>query len=354
MFNATYFDGRNAAMQAITLAWHDGMLRLAGAAIERSYRFSELRLGESFLQAPTMLYLPDGAHCEVTEPEAKAALERALAVPPTVVMRWQRNWPAALAALALLLALGFAIWQYGLPAAAEKIADGIPASMDESIGSNALRSLDAHLMQPSRLSPQRIEQLRAVLAEVAPPSPRHRLHLEARDAPLMGPNALALPDGTIVITDQLVHAIYDSPALKPDEQKAALGGVLSHEIGHIEQRHSVRVLARSSLTAAASAAVLGDFSAVAAGLPAVLSNMRFSREMETQADSYAIAVLARKGWSTEPLAKTFEWLEQVHQADPRNAMPAWMKTTISYAASHPGTAERIARLRAVAPPTHPD
>jgi Zn-dependent protease with chaperone function len=122
--------------------------------------------------------------------------------------------------------------------------------------------------------------------------------------------------------------------------------VLAHEVGHVQARHSVRVLARSSLTAAASAALLGDFSAVAAGIPAVLANLHYSRAMETEADSYAIAVLRTKGWSLEPLARTFEWLDTVDQADPQHKMPAWMRQALPYASSHPGNAERIARLRA--------
>jgi predicted Zn-dependent protease len=105
-------------------------------------------------------------------------------------------------------------------------------------------------------------------------------------------------------------------------------------------------LTRSSLVAAASAFLLGDFSAVAAGAPALLANMQYSRAMETEADSYAIAVMRAKGWSLEPLARTFEWLTKVSDADPQHAMPGWMRQSLPYASSHPGNAERIARFRA--------
>jgi hypothetical protein len=91
--------------------------------------------------------------------------------------------------------------------------------------------------------------------------------------------------------------------------------VLAREIGHVEGRHSARALARSSLAAALSAALFGDFSAVAAGAPAVLMNMRNSREMETEADSYAIATLNQRGLSLAPLADLFEALGQLGSKD---------------------------------------
>lgn len=345
MSNAYYFDGRSAALQAVQLEVREGMLRIAGNALALAYELGKLRLAEPFLHAPAVLYLPDGGRCEVSDPQARADLAAALNFKPTLVMRWQRHWYAALAALVMLLGVGAFVWWYAIPLAAEQIASNIPPSLDEKIGASALRGLEAKAFQPSRLSEQRIAQLRAVLAEVSPAAPRHRLQLLVRDAPALGPNALALPDGTIVITDQMVKAIYEDSSFSPEQSHAALAGVLAHEVGHVQRRHSVRVLARSSLTAAASAAMFGDFSAVAAGLPAVLANLHYSRSMETEADTYAIDTLHGKQWSTEPLADLFVWLDRVNDASPQKSMPKWMRQSLPYASTHPGSAERIARLR---------
>lgn len=346
MHNAHYFDGASARLHPVGLVSDGGMLHIDGAGIEERIALDRVRMAEPFLHAPTVLYLPDGARVETADPATRAAMTTALAYRPSVVMRWQRHWYAALAALVLLLAVGAAVWLYVLPAAAEKIAANIPASMDASIGAAALTGLEKKLLLPSRMSDQRIAELRAILVEITPAAPRHPLRLLVRDAPLLGPNALALPDGTLIITDQMVRAMYQDSSMTPAESHDAAAGVLAHEIGHVQGRHSVRALARSSLTAAASAALLGDFSAVAAGVPAVLTNLHYSRAMETEADGYAIAVLKNKGWSLEPLALAFEWLDKVNEADPQHAMPGWMRQSLPYASSHPGTAERIARLRA--------
>jgi Zn-dependent protease with chaperone function len=110
----------------------------------------------------------------------------------------------------------------------------------------------------------------------------------------------------------------------------------------------------SSLTAALSATLFGDFSAVTAGVPAVLTQMQYSRAMELEADDYAVGVLRRNGLEPEALAVALEALErqQPGEAD----VPRWLRQSMAYLSTHPATAERIARLRAAGSaraPVHP-
>lgn len=347
MSNAIYFNGLNAQLHPVDLRVQDGLLHIAGAAIGQSWAMATVRLAEPFENAPAVLYLPDGGRCEIGGSDQRRALAEALGHRPSLVMRWQRHWLAVLAALVALLCFGAVIWWYVLPAVAERIADALPPTVDRKIGASTLRGLEGKLLQPSRLSDQRIAELEQVLAEVAPATARQPIHLLVRESVVLGPNALALPDGTIIITDAMVRAIGDTAAMNEAQRHAALAGVLAHEVGHIQRRHSIRVLARSSLTAAASAALFGDFSAVAAGVPAVLANAHYSRAMETEADSYAIDTLHGLHLSTEPLVLLFEWLKRVDAADPQKHTPAWLRTVLPYASSHPVTDERIAHLRGV-------
>lgn len=348
MHKAIYFDGVSARLHPVQLAFGDGRLQLSGAAAgaDLAVPLAQVRLAEVFEGAPAVLYLPGGGRCEVGAPEAKAAAVAAIGERPSLVMRCQRHWLAALAALVLLLALGAAIWWVVLPAAAERIAASVPARFDEHIGASALRTLEARMLQPTTLSPGQVRTAQDLLTQVSPARPRHRLRLLVRNAPLLGPNALALPDGTIVITDQLLIASLEKDGHFSDASKAAIAGVLAHEVGHVEQRHSVRVLARTSLTAAASTALFGDFSAVAAGVPALLNNLHYSRAMETEADEYALATLQARHISPVPLADLLDWLDGVDQNSGQRNMPRWMKQALPYASSHPGAPERSARLRA--------
>lgn len=348
MITASFFDGQDTRQHLVELEAHDGALRVMGEALTREYARSQVTLAERFAHAPTMLYFADGAHCEVAAGAGAQAVADALGYRMSAVMRWQQRWYAALLALVLLVAAGAAFVVWGVPALAEKIAAAIPPSLDRHIGESALRGMEEKLFLQSRFSDQRIAEIGKVLASIVPAKPRVPIRLLVRNAPQLGANALALPDGTIVVTDAMVREILGKAGEFDETMRAQLAGVLAHEIGHLEGRHSVRVLARSSLTAAASASLFGDFSAVAAGVPAVLMNMHYSREMETEADGYAIALLHQKGISTEPLADLFEALEEAYQADPQHDMPRWLSNSMNYMSSHPPSEERSERLREAA------
>jgi Zn-dependent protease with chaperone function len=126
--------------------------------------------------------------------------------------------------------------------------------------------------------------------------------------------------------------------------QARLLAVLGHEVGHLERRHAARVMAGSSLAAAISATLFGDFSGVAAGVPTVLSQMQYSRAMELEADDYALPVLRRNGIPPHTFADV---LDRLARANPVEAnLPRWLKTTLGYLSTHPGTAARIDRVRA--------
>jgi Zn-dependent protease with chaperone function len=129
-------------------------------------------------------------------------------------------------------------------------------------------------------------------------------------------------------------------------RRAQLAGVLAHELGHLERRHSMRAMVRGSLATALSAALFGDFSAVAAGAPALALGMRYSRDMESEADADALALLRRRALSPAPLADLFDALDRTPQAEARRRLPRWLAAGIDFTASHPPNAERAARLRA--------
>ena len=62
--------------------------------------------------------------------------------------------------------------------------------------------------------------------------------LEFRKSPAVGPNAFALPGGTVVLLDELVAA-----AAHDDE----IAAVLAHEIGHLHGRHTMRHVLQTSV-----------------------------------------------------------------------------------------------------------
>jgi Zn-dependent protease with chaperone function len=342
MTNAYFFDGHSARLHEVELAASGGALLLRGA-VERSYPLAGVHLAEPFAGAPAVLYLPDGARCEVNDPAAHDWLADTLGYRKPRVVRWQEHTGAALACLALLVLLIGATVKWGIPAASERIAASLPVEVDQSLGANTLALMEKQgMIKPSRFSDERLARLEAIKQSIAPPG--MKLRLLVRDSPQFGPNALALPDGTIILTDQMVRMIIGEEDLD-DYASDALAGILAHEAGHVRLRHSARALTRASLTAALSATLFGDFSAVAAGAPALLMNMKFSRAMETDADSFAIETLRARGISLAPMAEVFAKLGEREPED------SWIAIPAGYVSTHPASGARAARLQKAADET---
>ncbi|WP_292037650.1 M48 family metallopeptidase [Massilia sp. UBA6681] len=340
MSAAHYFDSRSARLHVVDLSASNGAIHLSGETT-RSYPAPETRLAEPFRHTPAVLYFADGARAEVHDPAMRAMLAETLGYRKSWVVRWQEHTAAALAGLALLVGLIASAWHWGIPAAAERLSREVPPAADQALGRNALALLERQgLLRPSRLSEDRIAALAGILQRVQPAAPRIPLRLRVYAAPQLGANALAFPDGTIVLTDEMVRMVMGRDNDFDARAAAALAGVLAHEVGHIEMRHSVRTITRSSLTAALSATLFGDFSAVAAGLPAVLTNMEYSREMELAADDHAARALQANGIPTAPLADLF-----LHLDERASKLPKFMRQAMSYASSHPGRDARSQRLR---------
>jgi Zn-dependent protease with chaperone function len=239
-----------------------------------------------------------------------------------------------------------------VPAAADFVAARLPASVDTKLGRVALAGMVKQgMLAPSHLSDERIADVLALLprAKVLQLNahPRVPLRLLVRASDTLGANAFALPDGTIVVTDRMVRLAMNRRNELDDVGRARLLGVIGHEVGHIELRHATRAMTGSSLTAAVSATLFGDFSAVAAGLPAVLTQMQYSRAMELEADDYAVTVLRRNGLAPDALADALAALERAHAGDDNT--PRWLKRSMGYLSTHPATSERIARLRNAQP-----
>lgn len=350
---AQYFDGRSARAHAVTLELAGATLSLRGEGIARDDDIATLRISEPMGLAPRLISYPDGAHCEVRDHAGIKRMLDASHFEDSWVVRLQHRWRWAFASLLVTIALVFAGYRWALPAAAEFIAFNTPESVLSRLGDGTLALLDQGLFKPSQLPQQRQRQLADGFARLVPPAgagARYALHF--RDGGPVGANALALPDGSIVLTDQLVKlAAHDEEIL----------GVLAHELGHIDRRHGLRMLIQGSVVAFVVSWYLGDISSIAAGVPTLLLQARYSREHESEADAFGAAMLKANGVSPVRLADMLERLEAAHSkrrakeqddAAPKQRVPpqqdARAETHDSfgdYLASHPATRERIEALR---------
>lgn len=327
---ASFFDGRSPKRQAVELSVDGDQIVVSGAFGERRAGRAQVDIAEPLGRAPRLLRFADGAVCEVADHAAFAAWLSAAGFADGAVVRLQGRWSWALAALLATLLTLLAAYFWGLPAASKTLAPRIPDRFVQAISNHTLSFLDQQVLKPSRLPQARQAELRthvATLLRGTPDHPPYRLHFRA--SPL-GPNAFALPNGDLVVLDELV-------ALAGDADEVA--GVVAHELGHVAHRHGLRQLIQSSVASFVAGLYLGDVSSVASGLAVLAMESRYSRAFEHEADAYAIRVMAAAGRDGGALAKLLERMD-ASLAGRGKSGPAWNGLS-----SHPETAERIRRLR---------
>jgi len=330
--HGVYFDGRSSASRSVTLAVdEDGVLHLQGEGISRADPMRQVEVAEAMGHAPRRLDFSDGAVCEVPLQPGLDAFLAAAGHRESLVVRVQRRWRWALASAVLLLAVLGAGYRWGLPWVAKQVAARLPDVLVESVSDQTLKALEELLFEPTALPQPRREGIAQAFARMKPPGAERVAHeVLFRAAPGIGANALALPDGTIVVTDELV-ALAES-----DEQVLA---VLAHELGHVHERHGLRLMVEGSIVGFVLAWYLGDVSSIVASLPAALLQARYSREHERAADAYAARMLQANGKSPAQLADMLEKLAASHGDSASKGERG------DYLASHPATRERIQALR---------
>lgn len=332
---ANYYDGRSAKRHAVTLALEGELVRVQGEGIDRSGALHELRISEPMGEAPRLVTFPDGAYCEVRDHAGLKALLLHTGHRDHFVVRWQFSLRWIAASTLLCMAFFAAGYVWGLPLLAMHLAGEVPDGLTKTISDQALESLDQSLAAPSELPAARQEDIIRSFDRLRPPDGRPVPHrIVFRSSKALRANALALPSGTLIVTDGMVRL-----AQKDEE----LLGVLAHELGHVHARHGLRMILQGSIVGLVTAWYIGDVSSLLAAAPAALLQANYSRDFEREADAYAVAMLKANGIAPARLADLLERLEASrHKAAPAAGEEASFS---DYLSSHPATAERLRALR---------
>lgn len=256
----------------------------------------------------------------------------------------------ALGLLILIAGVYLGVTQ-GIPWAAERVATQIPQDVQNRLGRDALVFLDRIILEPSELEAAEKQRLRRLAMPALVAAGFADTDLQFRKS--IGPNALTLPDGTIVITDELV-------ALANDDQLLA---VVYHELGHLEGRHILRRTLQNSFLVLGVFFLTGDVNSVELllAIPTVVMNSAYSRDFEREADRYALEKLIANEIPIDSFAQIMTAFEEVAQRQRvteiddeflRESSEVAAKTSadeddledtlLSYFMTHPQTSERIA------------
>lgn len=287
-----WFDGTRPRAREACIQVDDGDLVITGqgpdAGLVRRVPLRRVRWPERQRHGVRLAQLPDGGTLSGDDGPAWDAWARASGLDESPVVALQQSWRAVALALLATVAVLWGLWVWGVPAAARAALALLPTTLDQRVGDAAFEQLDKQMFKPSALPAAQQQALRealdrAVAVAYAPHErPAYRLHLRQGDADL-GANALALPGGHLVMTDAMAQLFADQPAV--------LVGVLAHELGHVRHRHGMRMVVQAGLLGALAGLVVGDFSSVLAGVPALLGQQAYSRDFEREADAEALHVL---------------------------------------------------------------
>jgi len=142
-------------------------------------------------------------------------------------------------------------------------------------------------------------------------------------------NAFALPGGQIFVYSGIIDK------MKNYNELVAL---LSHEITHVTHQHSLKSLGRSAATSIFISGLFGDISGISAGIldqANQLKQLRYSRELETEADQHGVDFMVKYKVSPEGMVDLMKILDAEGEKQ-----DGFMK----YLSTHPETKERIDAL----------
>jgi predicted Zn-dependent protease len=147
-------------------------------------------------------------------------------------------------------------------------------------------------------------------------------------------NAFALPGGFLYVNKGAILAA---------DTEAELAGVMAHEIAHVAARHGVEQASKATLTNYAMIPLIfmtggiGYIAYQAAQIGVPLTFLKFSRNVESEADKLGAQYLWAAGYDPNNFLSFFEKLEKKEKHKPG--------TLSKLFGSHPPTPDRIVKVR---------
>lgn len=153
-------------------------------------------------------------------------------------------------------------------------------------------------------------------------------------------NACAYPGGILLVNSGLLEKVSDD-----DE----LAGVLSHEVGHVIHRHTLKqalhncglIACLSLISGGVGGAGDSEKLEAAFAIAQKLESLNFSRAQETDADMTGLELEVKAGYKGDGLVKFFKRLEKQESALGKGAAPLF-----AVLSTHPMSADRAARIEA--------
>lgn len=268
--------------------------------------------------------------------------------PKNLLAEWlESHWLSVLCSVIIVPLFLWTMVNHVLPSASHKVVSFLPESIAENMGEQTLYILDKTQLDPTELNQKQQQQVtqlwQQIITTLDLSSDKYQLYFRKSD---IGANAMALPDGTVIVTDDIVTLMEKDPS--------ALVAVLLHEIGHVEHQHSLKMIAQTTATTLLFTMMLGDIEGAGElilGAGTGLLQNTFSRDMEREADEFSHQNLPKLNFTPAAFANAMELLAGAHShanshpKDQYSEEPEQDQTPLNhwfqYLSSHPKTQERI-------------
>jgi Zn-dependent protease with chaperone function len=333
--NARYADGRAAILHPASAEFGAEAVRFSVNGVVHDWPYAALRRADDDNGHIMLKRTPETGERLILDESAREALKTAA---PTLFQAKAHGVesPALVGALAGAAAVLALVFLVGVPMAAEPIAHALPERYAVQVAGIARSQMES-ITEYCAGTDQAELALDNLVLRFLDESPsreddalRSRVMVTIVQAPF--PNAFAMPDDSIIVTDQLIAA-----AESPDE----LAGVLAHELAHIANDHVMANVIRNTgagvfFDVVFGGAGLGQAAAIAS---VNLASLRYSRDDEAEADHVALDYLDASHIDPGAFARFFDRIAAMTHENEGVRFPTMLS-------SHPPSAQRAAAARA--------
>ena len=370
MIKGSYFNGETSDKKDVSLYYTDnGFVGFHDLDVDETH-FNEIKVSSRIGNTPRYINFPDGSQFESNDNVAIDKMLKNLSNDPLhgFAHKFESTKSFILFAVIGVILFGWLFIQYGIPAMSRQIADLLPEEASQYMGQGVLDAMDKGIFSESKLTEKRQNELTTLfnsLLKNIEGSKNYRLKF--RLGGKIKANAFALPDGTIVFTDELINLA---------ENDLEIASIMLHEIGHLKNHHSLRATIQQFSLAMFVMVITGDVStssSIITAIPVMLVESGFSQGMEIEADSYSLEYMQKHKVDPAYFAIMMEKLEASYMPEYSICMEAITgdanktakqikcitdavklnkvennkdnKSAMDYFSTHPSSKERIDRFR---------
>ena len=343
MIRGKWHEQGSAAQSSAVLHLEDECYRLEIEGSESYYgKLEFIQISDRLGNVERKLTFEDGSIFTTPDNDSVDKIFKDLNKVSSFIHAFESRTGWVVVALVLTIFFAFSFFKWGVPWTSAKIAHVLPQKTNDLIAAQTLEFLDKYIFEESKLDLEETEQIRAHFKSKLIPleknaSIKYKLHFrEWKDGEEGIPNALALPSGDIILTDEFV---------KLSENQDEIDSVLLHEMGHVVHRHTLEMVIESTLVTTVVMMVTGDNNGLAdlgTGLGSLLVSTNYSRNHETEADLYAfehmlVAKIDPKAFSDimSRITGSMDDTDKNEEGD----------SVIDYLSTHPSTAERVEQAK---------